>query len=526
MKFKKQIFLAAGVVLILQVLVAGIVYSSISTLLKDTKWVEHTYKVIGQANQLKRFMIDQETGMRGHAVTGVDDFLEPYRSGYIEFTALITELKETVSDNPPQVKRLEVVATLATQWRQNVAERYITLRQNILKGEHLERDIQQLISSGVGKQMMDALRQQVAHTALEQKYKPLIVLDLVNMETGLRGFLLNEDEKYLEPYNQSISVLDKHLQEAGASWELKAAVNTWKNEYAEKLIVLAKDEAKTADMDELYIEFETKEGKRYMDKIRQELARFIDVEQQLLTKRLNSQSATSFYAKVAIIVGIFLAFIVGIMVIARIARNILTTQELQQQKLQSDTELKLLKAQVDSHFLFNTLNTIYYTAAKDPKLSRQLVMDLSNLMRVNLKRQEELCSLQAELDHVDRYLRIEKVRFQDKLQIEQRIDLDADAVRLPMFSIQTLVENAIKHGISNSLNGGKVTIHCYRQDDVIYIDVHDTANTLDQSLLKPELEKSLGLTLVRDRLKQYSDYKSELQLFSDNQLTTARIILK
>ena len=321
-------------------------------------------------------------------------------------------------------------------------------------------------------------------------------------------------------------MLDKHLQEAGASWELKAAVNTWKKEYAEKLIVLAKDEAKTADMDELYIEFETKEGKRYMDKIRQELARFIDVEQQLLTKRLNSQSATSFYAKVAIIVGIFLAFIVGIMVITRIARNILTTQELQQQKLQSDTELKLLKAQVDSHFLFNTLNTIYYTAAKDPKLSRQLVMDLSNLMRVNLKRQEELCSLQAELDHVDRYLRIEKVRFQDKLQIEQRIDLDADAVRLPMFSIQTLVENAIKHGISNSLNGGKVTIHCYRQDDVIYIDVHDTANTLDQSLLKPELEKSLGLTLVRDRLKQYSDYKSELQLFSDNQLTTARIILK
>jgi two-component system LytT family sensor kinase len=279
-------------------------------------------------------------------------------------------------------------------------------------------------------------------------------------------------------------------------------------------------------MDELYVEFETKEGKRYMDKIRQELARFIDIEQQLLNLRLNSQATTSFYAKIAIIIGVFLAFVLGSLVIARIAKNVIKTQQLQQQKLQSETELKLLKAQVDSHFLFNTLNTIHYTAAKDPKLSRQLVMDLANLMRVNLKRRDESCSLQAELDHVNRYLRIEKVRFQDKLQIEQYIDLDAENISLPIFSVQTLVENAIKHGISKSLRGGQITIHCYRQNGAIYIDIHDTANMLDDALLMPELEKGLGLGLVRDRLKLYSQYESELQLFSDEQQTTARIILK
>ena len=153
-------------------------------------------------------------------------------------------------------------------------------------------------------------------------------------------------------------------------------------------------------------------------------------------------------------------------------------------------------------------------------------MDLSNLMRVNLKRQEELCTLADELDHVQRYLRIEKVRFQDKLIVEEKIELDASEIQIPMFSVQTLVENAIKHGISKSLSGGKVTIHCYQQSNAVYIDVCDSANILNKKDLAPKAEKSLGLNLVRQRLKQYSTYDSELQLFSANDQTVARLILK
>ena len=526
MNIKKQLSLTVGLALGIQCIVGVIVYTSISQLLDDTKWVEHTYKVIGQANQLKRYMIDQETGMRGHVVSGIDEFLDPYRDGYVEFSALIIHLKETVSDNPKQVKRLEAVETLASQWRTNVAERYILMRQNILKGEHLEQQIRQMVESGMGKKTMDGLRAKVDQSSLSTAQKNRLILDLVNMETGLRGFLLTENVVYLEPYQSAAQLISADLQRVSASPELIAAINQWIKDYAEPLIKLAKEETATADMDALYIEFEKKEGKNYMDKIRQQLLDFIAVENQLLAQRLQKQQSTTLYAELTIIVGVFIAFVIGGLIMVRMGKSFLKTQQLQQQKLQSDTELKLLKAQVDSHFLFNTLNTIYYTANKDPELSRQLVMDLSNLMRINLKRQEELCSLADELDHVQRYLRIEKVRFQDKLTVEEIIELNTSTIQLPMFSVQTLVENAIKHGISKSLSGGTVTIHCYQQADAIVIDVCDTANMLDLSDNESKTEKSLGLNLVRDRLKQYSTFDSELQLLSEQQTTIARLMLK
>ena len=226
-------------------------------------------------------------------------------------------------------------------------------------------------------------------------------------------------------------------------------------------------------------------------------------------------------------------------IIAAIAAQHLShLQKLQNDKLQSETELKLLKAQVDTHFLFNALNTIYFTANKDTELSRQLIMDLSNLMRMNLQRPSELCTLRQELEHVNRYLRIEQTRFQNHLQVEQRIELDVDSVNLPTFSLQTLVENAIKHGISQNINGGKITIHCYQQDGDVYLNVHDSANMLAQTAYHaPEHNVSdsssvvspgqgLGLSLVRDRLQQYLSVDSELQLFSANQHTTSRVVIK
>ncbi|NRA42841.1 MAG: CHASE3 domain-containing protein [Pseudomonadales bacterium] len=540
MKLKTQLFLATGFTLLMLLSVGGVVYWSINQLLDDTKWVEHTYKVIGQANRLKSHMVDQQTGMRGHVVSGIDEFLEPYREGYVEFSSLIISMKETVSDNPPQVRRLEGVERLASQWRQNVAERYIRIRKNILQGEDLEREIAQVIDSGIGKQTMDALRAQVARSSLSEAEKDRVLLDMINMETGLRGFLLTEKAVYLEPYEAGVAVIGEHLKSVGASAELTQAVYAWIDNYAERLIQLAMQEAETADMDALYIEFEKKEGRQYMNKIRDELALFIQEEQRLLALRLERQEKTTFYAQTITEAGVFLAFVIGGLVMIAVSRNIIKNQTLRQQKLQSDTELKLLKAQVDSHFLFNTLNTIYYTANKDPNLSRQLVMDLSNLMRVNLKRQEELCSLQDELDHVNRYLRIEQVRFQDKLEVVQQVELDAEAIQLPMFSVQTLVENAIKHGISKSLSGGKVTIHCYQRGKAIHIDVADTANTFaannaasaeqsqpaSDSVKAHKKDKSLGLNLVRNRLNQYSHYQSELLLFTEDQQTIARIILK
>ncbi|RLB76890.1 MAG: sensor histidine kinase [Deltaproteobacteria bacterium] len=181
----------------------------------------------------------------------------------------------------------------------------------------------------------------------------------------------------------------------------------------------------------------------------------------------------------------------------------------EQKLLLNQSELKLLQAQVNPHFLFNTLNTIMAVVRKDADQARELLLQLSNFFRTNLKREGNLVTLREELAHIGSYLEIEKARFGERLTVDQEIDPMLLDLKIPIFTLQPLIENAIKHGIADLLDQGQIWVRAYRQQGVVVIEVEDNAG----SYCKPIDGQGLGMRLVDQRIKNV--YGSEFGLTVD-----------
>jgi two-component system, LytTR family, sensor kinase len=183
--------------------------------------------------------------------------------------------------------------------------------------------------------------------------------------------------------------------------------------------------------------------------------------------------------------------------IASLLSNQILAGRFQQQKhLLVQSELKLIQAQVNPHFLFNALNTVSAIIRKDPGEARELLLHLANFFRKNLKRASDMASLREEIEHVDAYLRIQKARFGDNLKVEMDIDPALLDMRLPTFTLQPLVENAIKHGVSNILGVGRITIRARRDDGDIALVVEDNAGAYADAA-----SDGLGVAIVDKRIK-------------------------
>jgi two-component system LytT family sensor kinase len=184
--------------------------------------------------------------------------------------------------------------------------------------------------------------------------------------------------------------------------------------------------------------------------------------------------------------------------IARLLSNQLLVSKYQQQKsLLVISELKLLQAQVNPHFLFNSLNTIIAILRKDASRARELLMSLSSFLRKSLKKNGELSTMEEELAHVNSYLAIEKARFEDRLTIEMNVDPNLLNLKLPAFTLQPIIENAIKHGIANMLGPGVAKIRAYKENGVAIIEIEDNAGTFCEN----GNENGLGIKIVDRRLK-------------------------
>lgn len=179
-----------------------------------------------------------------------------------------------------------------------------------------------------------------------------------------------------------------------------------------------------------------------------------------------------------------------------------------QKNLLVKSELKLIQAQVNPHFLFNALNTIIAVVRIDADQARSLLLHLSNYFRKNLKRSGDLATLEEELDHVNSYLVIQRARFGDKLKVEQDVDPQLLNARLPTFTLQPIVENAVKHGISNMLEAGVVKILAYRDGQKMIVAVEDDAGAYCEKLNSD----GLGMNIVDKRIKSYfgSQYGTEI----------------
>ena len=184
--------------------------------------------------------------------------------------------------------------------------------------------------------------------------------------------------------------------------------------------------------------------------------------------------------------------------IARLLSNQVLAGTIEEQKrLLVQAEIKLLQAQINPHFLFNALNTLAAIIRRDPEAARQIVQYLSTFFRKSLKRTSDESTLKDEIEHVDAYLQIELARFAGRLDVEFSVDDELLPLRLPAFSLQPIVENAIKYGISQMLDPGKITISARRQDDTLMIVIEDSAGLYKR---QPDGD-GLGMNLVDRRIK-------------------------
>ena len=149
----------------------------------------------------------------------------------------------------------------------------------------------------------------------------------------------------------------------------------------------------------------------------------------------------------------------------------------EQKELLVLAELKLAHAQINPHFLFNSLATIQAIMREEPGRARALVSHLADFFRMNLKRSPEMSTLQEELAHVNAYLEIEKARFEDQLTVRMEVDPQLLQLKVPTFTLQPLIENAIKHGIAEMLEPGTALVRIYRNGACARIDIEDNAGT-------------------------------------------------
>ncbi len=169
-------------------------------------------------------------------------------------------------------------------------------------------------------------------------------------------------------------------------------------------------------------------------------------------------------------------------------------------RLATQAELRALQAQINPHFLFNALNTLYGSIDRGSFEARRLVLNLSEIFRYFLQGDRSCISLAEELRIVRAYLEIEELRLGDRLETELDVDEAALAVMIPVLSIQPLVENAVKHGVAAKAGRGRVVVRAHAEEGVLRVTVEDTGGGFAGRGKFSHDGAGVGLANVRRRL--------------------------
>jgi LytS/YehU family sensor histidine kinase len=171
-----------------------------------------------------------------------------------------------------------------------------------------------------------------------------------------------------------------------------------------------------------------------------------------------------------------------------------------------DAELKALKAQINPHFLFNSLNSISALAGIDAARAREMCVRLSDFLRSSLSVGErEAVRLSEELALAHNYLGVEQVRFGGRLRVEQQIAAECESALVPPLLLQPLVENAVKHGIASMVEGGTIRLEAWRVENAMHIRVENPFDPEGATARR----NGLGLQIVKRRLQaRYGDRAS------------------
>ncbi|CAG7653933.1 LytS/YhcK type 5TM receptor domain-containing protein [Paenibacillus allorhizosphaerae] len=206
-----------------------------------------------------------------------------------------------------------------------------------------------------------------------------------------------------------------------------------------------------------------------------------------------------------------------------------------QSKLLKDAEIKALQAQVHPHFLFNAINTISVLCRTDSEKARELLLKLSVFFRSNLQgARQMLIPLQKELEHVEAYLSLEQARFPDKYKVCLDIEPSIEKVLIPPFTLQPLVENAVRHAFlkSKTKRIGQVTVRAYEENDQMVLVTEDNGNGIDSDLLdilgKRTVDSAEGtgtaLYNIRKRIEEIYGEEARFHIQSERDAGTKIVI--
>jgi len=223
--------------------------------------------------------------------------------------------------------------------------------------------------------------------------------------------------------------------------------------------------------------------------------------------------------------GAFIYVVVVLTYYLLISMDNIARKDMREAKLENmlkETELMMLRSQINPHFLFNSLNSISSLTISDASRAREMVIKLSDFMRYALSRKDaRTVDLKTELENLRLYLDIEKIRFGERLELEEDISEECLAVKVPNMILQPLYENAIKHGVYESTDTVNIKLMARRIDDSVTISI---SNDFDPETIPPG-GTGTGLDNVRRRLELYYGNRAWLKTVKEAGVFTAELLI-
>ncbi len=343
LQLKWKLVLGFSIPLVMIVVISSVVYTSLGKLIQTSKWVNHTYEAIDIGKGIGTSLVNMETGLRGFLVSGKDEFLEPYTAGKKDFKVLMAQAKEKVSDNAEQVARLNKVELIENKWLSRHVSVAMEFRREVSEGADAANTFATVSARDIGKEKFDGFRASLANLEREvaksrsneaKNLVTLLLMDMINQETGQRGFLLSGKEASLEPYINGGAAFKTHsdrlyeLIDGVAERDLNEAVGLakgWRKLAAEPEIAARREMNKVSrTIGDVTAFIEKGIGKKYMDEMRSVLDEFVAAETALIEVRNAEQQGTADTTSQVTVFGALAALIIGALVTFLLTRSVMT----------------------------------------------------------------------------------------------------------------------------------------------------------------------------------------------------------
>jgi two-component system, LytTR family, sensor kinase len=182
----------------------------------------------------------------------------------------------------------------------------------------------------------------------------------------------------------------------------------------------------------------------------------------------------------------------------------------------NEMQLNQLKSQLNPHFIFNALNSMRALVDENPSKAKIAITQLSNILRKSLIMDKlRVVDFNEELNTVKDYLALESIRFEERLRVSYDIDKNSENFQIPPMMMQTLVENAIKHGVSNLIDGGEVELIAYVKEFFLFIQIRNSGQLVNGVAKKPK-QGGYGLANTKQRLKLIYGGEASFRIYNEN----------